>query len=140
MLIWRIDSNILPTKHNIAQRVGEVDTRCPLCHSEVETIFHLFCMCLVSRATWFGTCWGIHLDVLVVSDYVDLAKLVIDPLVLKLTQISEMTLKEQTSIQIAQTIECIWNLKNQATHSVKYVNISYCINALEIRTMEHIQA
>ncbi len=50
MLIWRIGSNIIPTKKNMTQRLGDIDLRCPFCNEEEESTIHLFCKCLVSRS------------------------------------------------------------------------------------------
>jgi hypothetical protein len=49
MLLWRIASNVLPTKDNLAKRLGSIDTDCPLCNEAKETITHLFFECTVTR-------------------------------------------------------------------------------------------
>jgi hypothetical protein len=46
-------------------------------------------------------------------------------------------MKEQASIQLATTLDCIWQLRNQAAHSMKQVNNS-TIKSLELRISEHI--
>ena len=50
ILIWRIGNGILPTKLNIALRLGFSDNLCPLCKLEEESIDHLFLKCSISRA------------------------------------------------------------------------------------------
>ena len=55
MLVWRIGMNILPTKENLAQRLGLEDKECSLCHEEIESCTHLFFQCNVARAIWFGS-------------------------------------------------------------------------------------
>ena len=54
MLVWRIGTNILPTRTKVATRVDPIDTSCPLCCEEEETSAHLFFKCLVAKAIWFG--------------------------------------------------------------------------------------
>jgi hypothetical protein len=56
MFVRRIASNMLPTKQNVASRLGEMETSCPLCHEDEESSIHLFCHCPVARAFWFGQC------------------------------------------------------------------------------------
>ena len=113
MLIWRIGSNVLPTKLNLAQRIEGIDLKCPLCNEEEESITHLFCSCPVSRAIWFGVCWSIHSDNLNVSNHQELAILVIDPPIIQSNSIPEKTLKVQAAFQVALTLDCIWQLRNQ---------------------------
>ena len=60
VLLWRIASGILPTRLNIATKLGWGDTCCPLCDSDEESIEHLFFQCSVARAIWFGTSWAVH--------------------------------------------------------------------------------
>ena len=42
MLLWRIASNVLPTKDNLAKKLGITDTDCPLCNEANEIVTHLF--------------------------------------------------------------------------------------------------
>lgn len=37
MLVWRIGTDILPTKSRLASRLGPLETSCPLCQEEDET-------------------------------------------------------------------------------------------------------
>ena len=55
MLVWRIGVNILPTKENLAQRLGLEDQECSLCHEEIEYCTHLFFQCNVACAILFGS-------------------------------------------------------------------------------------
>ena len=50
MLIWRIGSDVIPTKSNLALRLGLSDTCCPFCHKEAETLVHLLFKCEIARA------------------------------------------------------------------------------------------
>ena len=83
---------------------------------------------------------GYHSDMLNVSDHEDLIQLVIDPPCFN--QQLEPTIKIQTSIQMALTLECIWNNRNQVVHQAKQVNQHsiLAIKELESRIVEQSQA
>jgi hypothetical protein len=49
-------------------------------------------------------------------------------------------LSAHTSIQLASTIDCIWNLQNQAAHSGHGFNLLVIIQQLEARILEHIHS
>ena len=79
MFLWRIASNVMPTKQNLANRMGEMETWCPLCQVEQESITHLFCHCPVAKVIWFSQCWGILSDKLNASNHEELISLIINP-------------------------------------------------------------
>ena len=83
---------------------------------------------------------GYHSDMLNVSNHEELIQLVIDPLV---HQSTDSIIKIKTSIQMALTLECIWNFRNQVVRQAKQVNqhsIHLAIKRLESRIVEQIQA
>ena len=49
MMVWS-GTDTFPTRVKIASRMGPIDTSCPLCCEEEESIIHLFFKCPVSRA------------------------------------------------------------------------------------------
>uniref|UniRef100_A0A2N9H3S2 RNase H type-1 domain-containing protein n=1 Tax=Fagus sylvatica TaxID=28930 RepID=A0A2N9H3S2_FAGSY len=77
MLIWRIASEILPTRTVVAHKLGLGDTSCPLCLDCKESIVHLFLKCLVPRAIWFGLRWAIHSSQFMVTNNKDIIKMVV---------------------------------------------------------------
>jgi hypothetical protein len=60
--IWRIDSDTLPTNLKLHLKMGIGDPCCPLCLGAEESTVHLFFKCPVTRAIWFGLCWGLRPD------------------------------------------------------------------------------
>jgi hypothetical protein len=112
MLLWRIASNVLPTKDNLAKKLGITDTDCPLCNEANEIVTHLFFECPVARLIWFGSCWSIRSDTFQVANCVDIVKLVFDPP----NPSSDRDLKELSSLQFALTLEAIWNMSNKVAH------------------------
>uniref|UniRef100_A0A2N9F619 Reverse transcriptase zinc-binding domain-containing protein n=2 Tax=Fagus sylvatica TaxID=28930 RepID=A0A2N9F619_FAGSY len=137
ILIWRIANGILPTRLTMAQKVGLGDTICPFCRGCEELIDHLFFKCSVSRALWFGTSWAIQSCHLTVLNYEDILQLIIEPHVVSNTTLDMQRLREQTSIQIATTLDSIWNLRNQVVHQDYKFNILVIIKNLESRILEH---
>ena len=112
MLIWRIASEILPTRTVAAHKLGLGDTSCPLCLDCKESIVHLFLKCLVSRAIWFGLRWAIHSSQFMVTNNKDIIKMVCDPPIIVEPYSSSNCLKDHTTIQFSNTLDFIWNLRN----------------------------
>ena len=42
MFLWRLGNNVLPSKNNLARRLGITDTTCPLCNAALESKRHIF--------------------------------------------------------------------------------------------------
>uniref|UniRef100_A0A2N9HU89 Reverse transcriptase zinc-binding domain-containing protein n=1 Tax=Fagus sylvatica TaxID=28930 RepID=A0A2N9HU89_FAGSY len=139
MLIWRIASNVLPTKANLAHRMGGTALSCPVCKQEDETIIHLFYKCPISRAIWFSNPWSLHSDAFLVTNHKELAMLVIDPPIIPSTSTPIKSLKEQSTIQLALTIDTIWQLRNQQEHSDVQLNFFSTIKTLETKIWEQIK-
>ena len=79
IFLWRLGSDSLPTKLNIAKRLGSGDTLCPCCNLEEESIIHLFFKCHAAKALWYANSWRIHSDNLLVHSCPDIIKLLVDP-------------------------------------------------------------
>ncbi len=129
-----------PNQNELSSKSGVAYILCPLCKEEPKPIIHLFCKCNVSRAIWFSNCWGLHSNAFSTNNYEELIQMIIDPPIIKSDGISDKTLKEQSSTQLALTLDCIWQLRNQAIHSDKPINIHLIIKSLEVRIMEQIHA
>jgi ribonuclease HI len=132
MLLWRIASNVLPTKDNLDQRLGVSDTACPLCNEAKETIIHLFLECSIAKAIWFGSCWSIRVDTLPAANCTDIVKLVLEPP----NSSNDKEMKELSSLQFAHTLEAIWNLRNKVVHGEGKINLIATIKSLEKKVLE----
>jgi ribonuclease HI len=139
LLIWRIATGILPTKINLALKLGYGDTRCPLCLEHDETLDHLFFQCPVSRAIWFGTTWSIHSSLLSCTSYQDIINVICKPSLPLVVPGDKVALRDQTSIQFALILECIWNLRNHVIFNDHKINILATIKALELRIVDHMR-
>ena len=99
MLLWRIRSNVLPIKNNLAIRIGTFDPNCVFCGKEPETASHIFFHCQVARAIWFDCSWGIRTDKMNIASNEDILKVVLN-------------MDELCTLQMAVTMEAIWHLRN----------------------------
>ena len=63
MLLWRIATNLLPSKEIISRFNESVDLCCPLYSSAVETTLHLFMVCPFSKSLWYHSQWGLRMEV-----------------------------------------------------------------------------
>ena len=79
MLLWRIASNVFPTKNRIGRFITLHDNLCFLCKKDNESITHLFLYCGVARALWFGSCWGCKTDELHLENHMQLIYFIINP-------------------------------------------------------------
>ena len=69
---------------------------------------------------------------------IDVVKLVIDPPMIITTHGDKPKLQSQASIQISNTLECIWNLRNKMVHSPGPLNLPLYIRNLELHISEHL--
>lgn len=62
MFLWRMASDILPTKEKLTSFFPAMDLKCPLCDASPESSLHLFVYCHVARFLWAGNEWGCRPD------------------------------------------------------------------------------
>jgi ribonuclease HI len=140
ILIWRIGSGVLPTNLNVHSRLSKGNPCCPLCNSEAESIPHLFFNCQATKLFWFGACWGLRPESLPVYNDFDVVKLVVNPpFIPQPTSVKNQEVVH-ASVQIALTLEAIWNFRNNQVHQDKAVNPIVALKALEFRVVEHVQS
>ena len=137
MFIWHIGSNILSTNLNFVQKVGYRDSVCPLCRLENESSVHLFFHCQSSKAIWFGQGWGFRPGSIPLANCLDIVKLVVTP-PLPHGSNNNRNLLCKMSIQIALTLECIWNFRNSIVHSGPHSNLPIILKGLELRVADHL--
>ena len=53
MLLWRIATNVLPSKEVISRFNENIDSCCSLCGLATESSLHLFTVCAIAKAVWF---------------------------------------------------------------------------------------
>lgn len=72
VFLWRLASNILPTKDVLNKRWSLLDDACCLCGDFEETTIHLFKECMVTRAVAYGGRWGLKIDQIYCNNLIDL--------------------------------------------------------------------
>ncbi|XP_023923312.2 uncharacterized protein LOC112034728 [Quercus suber] len=127
MLLWKTGSNVLPTKNNLAIRIGTSDPNCVFYSKEPEIATHLFFHCQVARAIWFGCSWGIRTDKMNIASNVDILKVVLN-------------LDELSTLQMADIMEAIWHPRNQVWHNGNEVNIISTICNAKNKVKEYLNA
>ena len=79
MHLWRIASNLLPTKASLARFDSNMDSSCSLCDHHLETSIHLFWECPLARVVWFGSEWCIRTDCILLQNPANLIEMLVDP-------------------------------------------------------------
>jgi hypothetical protein len=84
-----------------------------------------------------GKGWYLRLDNLNLANYFDIVKLVVDPPRCSDGLPNKNSSKEKSTIQIALTLECIWNCRNQVIHNGSIIDVSAILRSFEIKFCEH---
>ena len=90
-------------------------------------------LCSETNLVWFGLCWGIRSEHILVRTNSDFVNLVVKPSLCQNHSIDTPLVSAQTSIHVALILECIWNLRNQVMH------IGVVVSNLESKILEHLQ-
>ena len=77
MLLWRINSNSLPTTENILKKIGIGDLSYAL--YGFDYCAHLFFKCPVAKVIWFASKWCMRFYLCPINSDEDIIKLVLDP-------------------------------------------------------------
>ncbi|KAL5553551.1 hypothetical protein UlMin_040952 [Ulmus minor] len=64
ILWWQMLTSCLPVRGRLAICFPITDLNCPICHSNVESILHLFVYCDLARKLWLASRWNLRLDLL----------------------------------------------------------------------------
>ena len=78
MHLWRIATNVLPTKDVISQ-FANVEVGCPLCNLFDESPLHIFALCPIAKSLWFHSQWGVRTDSLGLASIHDLINFLFSP-------------------------------------------------------------
>lgn len=78
MFLWRLCSNILPTKENSSKHFIISESSCNLYKNASKSARHLFLFCPVAKALWFAVYWGLKSEVVSASSTKDIISLVLN--------------------------------------------------------------
>nr|GLL41875.1 uncharacterized protein LOC109159798 [Ipomoea trifida] len=112
-LLWRCMWNILPVRVLLRNRHVWAGGRYPFCHSDKETIYHLFCSCHATTQVWQGSSVQ-HSDCLAV---------------LLNTALCSPSLKD--SVHIAAKLWLVWNARNDAVWKGKFLRVDDLLRQVE---------
>lgn len=79
MLLWRVASDVLPTRSKLQRLNSGIPLECPLCQSLEENVVHLFVECSFAWAIWFGFSGGSLWRGLVPANGKELVSFILDP-------------------------------------------------------------
>ncbi len=131
MHLWRIASNLLPTKVAMSRFATNIDAACCFCDHPVEFVIHFFWVCPLAWALWFGSEWRIKTDVVHIPDSFNLIKTLLEPLV-ELDIIN----RERFTLMGALMLDQIWKLRNRKMHEDMEVEMDAALRDLLARCKE----
>lgn len=79
MLLWRLLSQIIPTRDRLAGFMPGINTICPLCELQAETYHHLILDCPFITTVWWNSRWHIRTDAFQHLNYEDWILLLLNP-------------------------------------------------------------
>ncbi|XP_030923018.1 uncharacterized protein LOC115949893 [Quercus lobata] len=132
MFLWRIGVNVLPTRENLLKRFDVVDSSCVHCGADPESAIHVFFTCTVARALWHSACWGFRAYEAHIQSSEDIIKLVLEPL----TSICPNSESWRVSLNMALTLDGIWNLHNQVLFHEDKADIQAATQQIQFRLVE----
>ena len=113
MNLWRIASNILPTKVVTSAFNSSADIMCSLCNTSPESITHLFWECSLARVLWYGCKWCIRTEFIQVTSAIQLIEtLIIPPNCFNLEKVEV----EQFIVIGAIIFDQLWKIRNAKIH------------------------
>lgn len=133
MFLWRLCTNVLPTRENIKRRMNLNDDSCLLCSDFPEEPIHLFLKCPTTKALWFVACWGFRSEDFTASTSYDITNVVLNPPVPTLQVFDQGTI----SLSMAFTLEEIWRLRNSNLHSKSSFNLADSVLLIHRRVREY---
>ena len=112
MFLWRVASDILPTKDKLTSFFPAMDPKCPLCDASPESSLHLFVYCQAARFLWAGNEWGCRSDAMQFDCPGQFINFLLSPQV----SFHGSSDKEGFLLFGALVLENLWFARNQAIH------------------------
>ena len=112
MVLWRVASDILPTKEKLIRFFPSMDPSCPLYDASPESSLHLFVYCQAARSLWVGNVWGCRLDAMHFSNPGQFINFLVYPIV----SFHGSSDKEEFLLFGALVLEQLWFARSQAVH------------------------
>ena len=71
IFVWKICINCLPVRYELHKRMPDISPLCHFYNEANETIEHLFLLCPLAKATWFGMDLALRIDELCINTLKD---------------------------------------------------------------------
>nr|XP_048325739.1 uncharacterized protein LOC125421294 [Ziziphus jujuba var. spinosa] len=114
MFLWRVLSNVIPTRDLIFTRIGKGDRNCVWCEDKEETLLHIFKDCHFIRRLAFASNWGCRLENWNVSNTKELVEMCINPITAGGCQGKD---KRSISIFLTTLLYFTWLCRNEKVFS-----------------------
>lgn len=139
VLLWRIIWDTLPTRCRLAERIGsrrENDLDCVLCGAEMESTYHLFLVCPVSRIIWRESPWPMDITVFSEAPLIDWIRLIILP------RADWLPPEEHHHFQLfaLNMLDIVWMARNTIVHEGGTIEVLELIRKIRNLSVEHLQA
>ena len=112
MVLWRVASDILPTKEKLIRFFPSMDPNCRLCDASPKSSLHLFVFCHAARSLWGGNVWGCRPNAMQFSNPGQFINFLVSPIV----SFHGSSNKEEFLLFGALVLEQLWFARNQAVH------------------------
>jgi ribonuclease HI len=138
LFLWKITWNILPTTERLGHLFDvNLDSSCPLCKVDEDSLYHLFFGCSFARIVWRHSFWPLDSTKFNFSSMVDWIKLIVSP-----CHSLGIPTADCHKFQIFALVACdiLWYYRNQAFHhgsNFEARNVSLHINKI---ALEHFRA
>ena len=112
MVLWRVASDILPTKEKLTRFFPAMDPKCPRCDASLESSLHLFVYCHSTRFLWAGNEWGCRANAMQFDCLGQFINFLLSP------QVSFHGSSDREGFLLFGTLvlEQLWFARNQAIH------------------------
>jgi hypothetical protein len=139
LFLWKIAWDILPTKARLKAifPIPHLESYCPLCNSEEDSISHLFFRCIFARVAWRNSFWPLNSLAWSSLSLPDWIKGIINPF-----SSLGIPLEDSHLFQIFAPVLCdlLWFSRNKAYHEGVISDINSLANSIRKTTLQHATA
>jgi len=135
LFLWKMVRNIIPTKVRISFSIPHsiCDTTCSLCSYPVDSLYHLFFTCPITRIVWRQSFWCLDSYALLLVDMIDWIQIILKPGIMGILD-SDIHL-----FQIFAALACdsIWFARNKVHHDNIVPNALVLSATINSTVLEH---
>jgi hypothetical protein len=139
LFLWKIAWDILPTKARLKSifPISPLESYCPLCKSEEDSLPHLFFRCIFARVAWRNSFWPLNSLAWSSLSLPDWIKGIINPF-----SSLGIPLADSHLFQIFAAVLCdlLWFSRNKAYHEGVIPDINTLANSIRKTTLQHAAA